>query len=174
MIILPNKLFYKNFNTPLDLAYKASQIFSADFISNKSYFMGYEIKLKCYPKNNDYGFNSTFWHIITKGEHENSIDEIDIDRTERIPWISPIINEPDEGVLIYWEKRKGIRRICLVLTERRYMVVLEPRYKNNKINYILLWSAFFIIPESNVVNYKIAYKQFTRKYGKFDINHCPL
>lgn len=172
---LPPILFHKNFRSVEKLAQEAYRIFEFDFISNIVNFEGYRIKLKSYPQNNSYGFNPTFWHIITKNNHNDSLDEIDIERVTRVAWIAPIIiGSNDTNLWKYWELRNGKPRICLVYPKNRYVIILEPRYRDGKIEYILLWSAFFIIPEKNLVKYKSAYNNFVRKYGKFDVNNCPL
>lgn len=172
-MIVPERLFEKNYPSKLALAKEAAGIFEYDFIKTPTSFMGYPIRLKNYPQNNSFGFNPTFWHIITNGEHQDSISNIDIERVTRIGWIQPIISNPDEDIWIYWEQRGNANRICLVYSEKRYVIILEPRYNGNKIKYILLWSAFFIIPESNLYKYKRNNRIFKSKYGFFDINHCP-
>lgn len=172
---LPERLFEKNFSSPLELANCASRIFNFDFEKNTVFFMGYKIQTKKYPNNNSFGFLPTFWHIITNGEHEDDLSAIDIERTTRIGWIRPILTEYDNEIKMFWEIRNRKPRICIVYIKMRYVIILEPRFDaEKKIKYLLLWSAFFIYPERNIYRYNTAHRNFEKRYGEFNIESCPF
>ncbi len=177
-MILPSRLFEKQYSTPLALAKEAAIRFANDFENptQKAMFLGYEIRLKTYPQNNSFGFNATFWHIITKGDHLDSVKEIDIERATRVPWILPLIEEGyyDDDVSVYWEDRNNKPRICLFYERMRYVVILEPRWKDSKICYILLWSAYYITPEQRIYKFKRDFRRFKKDFGEFSIDNCPF
>lgn len=114
--------------------------FVADFVDDRPYFQGSEIRLKRYPYYN--GKEATFWHIIAEGSTEE--DRLpNLRRCERIRWPKPIIEHSDiSGIKIWKNKRIGETRICIWFQEVEYLIVLAERS-----NYVLLWTAYLVVKE---------------------------
>lgn len=111
--------------------------FKQDFIETKPIFREKRLGLKRYPLSQ--GKEATFWHMISNGNNEE--DRLpDFRRTERIRWVSPIIeNESDPVIKVWWNKRKRKKSICLWFEEEDYLVVLADRG-----DYILPWTAYLV------------------------------
>lgn len=111
--------------------------FKQDFIDNTTYFEGTRIALKKHPTYQDKEY--VFWHVTSEGKEEDQRTP-DFRRCERIRWIRPIIENPYDPGINFWENtRKNDHRICLWLESENYLVILAKRT-----DYILLWTAYLV------------------------------
>jgi len=109
--------------------------FRADFVTDRFLFEGKRVGLKKHPI--EHGKEATFWHMIQSGDTEAERTP-DLRRCERILWPKAIIiNANDPGVLIWKNKRGSKKRICLMLEQERYLVILADRGE-----YVLPWTAY--------------------------------
>lgn len=130
--------------------------FKADFIDSTTYFKGTRIALKKHPlfQNKEY----VFWHVTSEGKIENERTP-DFRRCERIRWIRPIIEHPDDPAIKIWEnQRKGDNRICLWLEDEKYLVVLAKRT-----GYILLWTAYLVTRSHQQQKLQREYEAYQRR-----------
>ncbi len=128
-----------NWTTYLDALYEQFRI---DFVHTSPTFRGSRLGLKRHPLTN--GREATFWHFISEGKIEEfrNFDEL---RCERIGWPRPIIDQATEQRLpVWWEERRGERRIVIALPDFSYMVVLAERNTPNGIMY-LPWTAYHVL-----------------------------
>lgn len=151
--------FGGDFNKYFEYVYES---FKKDFIETKPEFRGRTIGLKRFPIEN--GKESVFWHITHEGEVE--ADRVpDLRRFERIKWPRPIIlNNKDQRIKCWRNKRKGGQRILLYLEEFRYLVVLADRG-----DYVLLWTAYLIEHNSN---HEKLLKEYRRYMSTNPSNDC--
>jgi len=138
-IELPELLLLESYNgNYTDYIDAIYQVFSADFIVNKTSFRGEVLKLKFHPIYQERAY--TFYHMTHEGEEEQNRTP-DLRRCERMPWARPTIEKVDECQLKIWPQvRNGANRICIwleLIDEPDYFVVIDVRE-----NYKLLWTAF--------------------------------
>ena len=101
------------------------------------------MKLKYLPRRD--GREATFYHMTTEG-HDEENRQYDQERTERLPWARPLIeNEatPEADVRVWKERVKGEWRIHLWLHKRNYILVIAQRGSEQNRSY-LPWTAFAI------------------------------
>lgn len=122
------------------------KIFIKDFIYSHPIFNGLPIYIRFEPyKNNRV---QAFYHVTTFGNDQDN-RYIDNTRQERIRWIRAFIEHSDckpihcdecEGMKAWSMPYRGhISRVKLLLTEEKYIVILEPRT-----SYILLITAYYV------------------------------
>jgi len=64
----------------------------------------------------------------------------DFRRCERIRWPRPIIDHHDDKTIkVWWNQRRGEKRICLWFEHENYLVILADRGE-----YILPWTAYLV------------------------------
>ncbi|MDD5805999.1 MAG: hypothetical protein PUD02_01500 [Eggerthellales bacterium] len=149
----------------LDAAYG---YFVADFITDEPVFLGRTVKSKRHVAYE--GKDHSFWHCVEeqcKGEmvsEDNRVPKISL--LERIRWPRPVIEHAisSPGVLAWTEVYRGHgakRRVHLYLEDEGYVVVLDPRGKDEKGNpaYYFLWTTFLCEDE-------IARRKMLRRYEK--------
>ena len=121
------------------------KLFLADFQDNDLLFDSLPIKIRWSPKVNDK--IQAFYHVTTWGDDQNN-RHVDKARQERIRWIRAFIENADckphncdecEGMKAWSFKFHNKLRIKLLLSEERYIVILEKRA-----DYVLLITAFYL------------------------------
>ena len=127
--------------------------FEQDFVLNKPEFRGKRLGLKRHPEYA--GKSATFWHMISTGDVEEE-REPDLRRCERIRWPKPIIeNDSDPELKVWAEPRRKLQRIHIWFEAEGYLVVLDDRGE-----YILPWTAFFIEHEHERRKYNKRWKRY--------------
>ena len=139
--IFPKKLLRKKYESDEVHTDAAYEVFKADFLATRPIFRQTTMGLKRLPIRNDR--EATFYHMTTEGEKEE--DRVyDSERTERLPWAKPLIeNEDSDEVRVWKEKKKGKTRIHLWLYKRDYLLVIQQMKKEGGV-YYLPWTAFAI------------------------------
>ncbi len=127
--------------------------FKQDFINSKPVFQGRRLGLKRHPLTD--GKEATFWHMTSEGQdEENRLP--DLRRCERIRWPKPIIeNDSDPELKVWAEPRGKQQRIHIWFEAEGYLVVLDDRGE-----YILPWTAFFIEHEHERRKYNKRWKRY--------------
>lgn len=137
MINLPPIIPYNRFQSDEEFINYAYSVFLQDFIEYPPKL--YNAIVKTLPQKMRNGYNKTFWHLITEGDHlENSA--IIPDRIERLPWINPIIEGQPDSNWLMWEKpaKRENTRVLIYNTYYRYLVVIEKRPATK----VVFWTAY--------------------------------
>lgn len=145
---LPDLLEYDKDYPNLDAYDNAVyNIFKRDFIDSSPLFNGVIVKIKYRPYHDNR--EESYFHITSNDYYHEDNRNIDIKRCERIRWLRKFIensncNKPScldcSGMKVWSTPYKQNRlRIKIMLTEERYLVVLEKRE-----NYYLLITAYYI------------------------------
>lgn len=158
---------YDGFQEYLGAAYDA---FARDFITSTPKLVGREVRSK--RREAYQGMDHSFCHCIeeqvrgAKVSEENRTPKISL--IERIRWPRPIIEHVarDERVLAWSEVYRGRgtkRRAHLFLEDEGYVIVLDPRGKDEKgaPNYYLLWTTFLVESERR-------HQEMIRRYERGD------
>jgi len=147
------------------------EIFKNMFISKVLIFEDKPIRIKQYPKYNEY--ETAFIHLICRKEVDKSVGpndrEPDLRRAERLHWIKCIIdNYPCveecidcEGILLYKEYYNGNvnrLRVKLFLPIERYIIVLEDHK-----TYYLMITAFYIDNDRQLKKYYEKYLEYKKQ-----------
>ena len=156
----PDKILYSDFGGDwpkfCDALYSK---FKQDFVNSKPKIPNRRVGLKAHPmiQNKE----ATFWHFISEGKNEE--DRLpDIPRSEFLPWIRPMIELYGATNLKVWSKRhKGNEvRVLIAIEDFSYLIVLADRGE-----YVLPWTAYPIIFESQRNKYKREFEDFKKKLG---------
>jgi len=126
MIDLPPIISLKDFSSIDSLIREAYRIFVHDFLKYPPKLANCIVMTRDQVMDN--GYNASFWHIITEGDHLET-SKVIRDRAERIPWINPIIDGQPDSEWLMWYK-PGLRknqRILIYSTKYKYLVVIEKR-----------------------------------------------
>jgi len=154
LIVLPEIIEMNDFGGDFHSFNEAVyEIFRNDFVVNKPKFNGKRLGLKAHPIID--GKEYTYYHFTHSGDIEN--DRIpDFRRMERMGFPKPIIDNSKCITLKVWRNKRGRNNRILILHEvEQYLVVLEDR-----INYILPWTAYFI-------EYKHKLKKYLKEYEEY-------
>ncbi len=74
------------------------------------------------------GREEAFWHLTSRKPMASAEREMDIPRSERVPWVRPIIENAEDRAVSSWRnKRKGETRWLLWVEELDYLVVLAKK-----------------------------------------------
>lgn len=136
------------------------RIFGDDFMNSHPIFDGLPVKIRFEPYVDSRV--QAFYHVTTldDGGDRRTLDEF---RCERIRWIRAFIEHATcknplcaecSGMKLWTEQYHHSIRIKIMLSEERYLVVLEKRK-----NYILLITAFY-------VNYDHSFQKLIKAYEK--------
>jgi hypothetical protein len=99
--------------------------------------------------------------MIQKGVSEEARIP-DFRRCERIRWPRPIIeHDGDSDIKVWWNKRKGEKRICLWFKKANYLVILADRGK-----YILPWTAYPVKRPHRQRKLQKEYEAYQKNKGK--------
>jgi hypothetical protein len=129
------------------------QIFHADFIANKTYYRRTHVQI---PKHTEEGKEITFWHITTR--HDKNLDERlpDFRRCERLPWLKPILTEPNNSEILTWENEEGggSLKVYVWLKNHDYIAIMKRTRKGQ----LILITAYWI-------EYSNARQKLMKKYN---------
>ena len=157
MIELPPIINRKRFKTEQDFIDYAYKVFIHDFIDFPPSFG--KSTVCCMRRNStNPKYLDTFWHIVTEGSHTEN-DRIDQERTERIPWINPIISGQPDNEWLLWNKpaKRGNTRTLIYSTKYKYLVVIEHSPKGT----LTFWTAYPISGEGTHHEIKLL-KEYAR------------
>jgi hypothetical protein len=141
---LPELLLFTDYHGDWEIyVEEIYRIFKKDFINHRVFFRGKIINIRKTPLSR--GKEITFWHLISAGNIEEERTP-DLRRCERIKWPRFIIENETRREIKVWEKKhKRDLRICLLIEEEKYIIILNKRVnKSNDYEYILLLTAYHI------------------------------
>jgi hypothetical protein len=139
---LPSTIDYADFDGDYEKWLAALYAcFTRDFVTSRPTFDGVRCGLKKKPIS--LGKESTFWHLITKGENEAE-RLADFRRAERLPWVRPMIENAFGGDVETWSNLRGTeRRHLIALKDFSYLVVVADRKSaTDGKRYVLPWTAY--------------------------------
>lgn len=155
-LILPEIITLEDFGGNFSLFLEAVyEIFKADFVETKPTYAGKKLRLKSHPYID--GREYTFYHFTHDGDIET--DRLpNLRRMERIGFPRPIIDQSTHSSLRVWKVKRGTKDRILILHEQeKYLVVLDDRK-----DYILPWTAYYIENESRVKRYIKEYEEYKK------------
>lgn len=127
-------------------------IFYDNFIANKTYHRG---KYVGFPRIIENGKERIFWHLTTRDDKTQEARYPDLRRSERLPWLKPMIEvEPNTDVLTweYTESDNSVK-IYIWLRNHDYVAIIR-KFKNGA---LILVTAFW-------VEYPSARRKLMKKY----------
>jgi len=137
-LFLPNKVVRSDFNNNSEFVEACYLFFWSDFVNESPLFRASRMGLKRLPIRN--GKEATFYHMTTIGKDEDN-RTLDIDRSERIRWIRPIVeNEKHTALRVWTERKRGENRIHIWHYKEDYVVVISERK-----GYYIPWTAFCVV-----------------------------
>lgn len=150
---LPEELDFGEIDFPVTVA-ELYKIFENDFIVTNTMFLGKKVVFDNTYKNSPYP--EGFWHLITRVDHKTDERLPDFRRSERLPWIKPIIEQFREPEIKFWHNIEPSRRgaddkYYLWYEKGNFLVILKARKKN-----------YFLATSFYVDGYNV--KKFERKY----------
>lgn len=103
-------------------------LFRKDFIDSKPDLSRLQVEIAYNPLHKGKCFS--FWHVTSEGSVENQRTP-DFRRCERICWIRPMIENPDDPAIKIWDYREAPKKVrtYIWLKDFDYVVVLEKRSK---------------------------------------------
>lgn len=140
---LPDKVLRSDHPDDASFVAACYTFFRVDFVDNAPQFRTAHMGLKRLPIRE--GKEATFYHMTTTGNDETN-RTLEVDRSERIRWPRPIIeNETDTDLRVWTERMRGENRIHLWHHAEDYVVVISERN-----GYFVPWTAFYV----NYANYR--------------------
>ncbi|MDR9769511.1 hypothetical protein [Acetomicrobium sp.] len=113
--------------------YELYQIFRNDFILSKPLFCGKKVFI--FPEMED-GKEKIFWHLTTRDDKKAKQRLPDLRRSERLPWIKPIIDNFLAPEILVWDYEEASKDIhtYFFFEKGDFVVILK---KCNKRLYLL-------------------------------------
>lgn len=155
---LPTKLdstSFSDYSSFFDYIY--TNIFKVDFYGEQPLFNGCPVGARKNPKIN--GWEEGFYHITHYDLHNTGFENrvVDIDRSERICWVRPIIenyscNDACCSHIKTWRQKK---RIHFLFEEAKFIVVIEER------------KGYYVIVTSFYVKYTHEMQKKLKSYNKY-------
>ena len=140
---LPDKVLRSVHSDDASFVAACYTFFRADFVDDAPQFRKARMGLKRLPIKE--GKEATFYHMTTTGNDETN-RTLEVNRSERIRWPRPIIeNESDTDLRVWTERMRGENRIYLWHHTEDYVVVISERN-----GYFVPWTAFYV----NYANYR--------------------
>lgn len=143
-LLLPDKVVRSDFNNDAEFVEACYLFFWADFVKDCPQFRNTRMGLKRIPIRG--GKEATFYHMTTTGEDEDN-RTLEVDRSERIRWARPLIeNEVHADLRVWVERKNGENRIHIWHYTEDYVVVVSERK-----GFYIPWTAFCV----NYKNYRM-------------------
>jgi hypothetical protein len=122
-------------HTTYDSLYK---IFHNDFIANKAYYCKIPVG---FDRNKENGKEKTFWHVTTRDDKHNSERLPDLRRSERLPWLKPILENSTKPEILAWEYTEGDGAINIYvwLKDHDYLAIMKKTKKGGQILLTAYW-----------------------------------
>ena len=141
---LPYKVMRSDFNNDAEFVETCYDFFWVDFVKDSPQFRNARMRLKRLPIRS--GKEATFYHMTTTGDDEIN-RTLEVDRSERIRWARPLIeNENHDDLRVWAERKKGENRIHIWHHAEDYVVVIAERN-----GFYIPWTAFCV----NYNNYRV-------------------
>ena len=121
---LPEALRYEDFGGDWEKFFATVyEVFERDF---KHSTPNFRWKPLIYDSTIEDGKEVAFWHVTTSSDEATGERLPDFRRSERISWLRPVIEHPDDKALKVWKNKRGAQtHILLWLEELDYLIVLR-------------------------------------------------
>lgn len=136
---LPDKLYFGgSYDEIIDELHK---IFLTDIKKHDLRYQGLPIVFDN-RRDIEYHYEEGFWHIITRGKGDRSLD---FKRAKRLPWLKPIIENHNNADILLWieedtdKKGKRVTKTYFWYKNGKYLIVLT-----EKPNRYFLATAFYV------------------------------
>jgi hypothetical protein len=76
------------------------------------------------------GYEVIFWHLITGSYHPPSLEAIEIERAQRLPWCAPTINNALGELPLVWDYEEGDGKVrtYIWLQQFDYVVIVQKEH----------------------------------------------
>jgi len=156
---------YSKQNNTYEMLY---QIFSYDIKNNNLNYLGFGVWF--FPDMDD-GKEQIFWHLTSREKKARKVprrkrkfydgDTIpaqrypDLRRSERLPWVKPLIENPNESEVLAWDYKEGdgVIKTYVWLKDYEFIVIMK-KYRDNSRRLV---TSFYVDSD-------YTYKDFERKY----------
>ncbi len=103
-------------------------LFRKDFIESQPVYEGQPVWI--FPEMEN-GKEKIFWHLTTREDKRTKERFPDLRRSERLPWVRAILDEPDHTELLIWDYVEGDGDINTYVWLKDYdFVILLKKYPN--------------------------------------------
>jgi hypothetical protein len=123
------------------------RIFEDDFIDTIPCLKGCEVLID--DRVIDEEYEESFWHLITRRDHQSGERLLDPRRAEHLPWCAPTINHCSDPAVKMWDHRESSNRLrtYVWLEHWDYVVILEKR-KQRRGEVAILVTAYHVDGQS--------------------------
>jgi len=83
---------------------KLYQLFKRDFKESRLEYKGQPVWF--YPEMED-GKEQIFWHMTSRKDEQMGNRLPDLRRSERLPWVRPMLDHPEELEVLAWDHKEG-------------------------------------------------------------------
>lgn len=100
------------------------QLFRSDFIESQPVYVGYTVWF--FPEKED-GKEKIFWHLTSRDDNETGERLPDLRRSERLPWVRPMLDQPKHPEVLAWdhEEGDGVIKTYVWLENYDFVVILK-------------------------------------------------
>lgn len=104
------------------------QLFCYDLKNSQPTYRG--CKVWFFPEMDD-GKEKVFWHLTSRDDKASGERLPDMRRSERLPWVRPMLDQPDQPEILDWDHDEGDGSIkSYVWLKNRDFVVIMKKYKD--------------------------------------------
>ncbi|MCX5991269.1 MAG: hypothetical protein NTZ04_02910 [Chloroflexi bacterium] len=104
------------------------RLFQKDFVESQPVYKGQTVWI--FPEKED-GKEKIFWHLTTRDEKEAGERLPDLRRSERLPWVRPMLNQTERPEALAWDYEEGDGTVkTYVWLENYDFVVILKKYPN--------------------------------------------
>ena len=115
------------------------ELFKNDFIKSQPVYD--ESPIWFFPEKED-GKEIVFWHLTSRDDKETGERLPDLRRSERLPWIRPMLEHSEQKEVLAWDHEEGKGEIKTYVWLHAYdFVVILKKYKDGRRR---LLTAFFV------------------------------
>ncbi len=130
------------------------RLFERDFKESQLVYGGQNVWF--FPEMED-GKEKIFWHLTSREDKEVGERLPDLRRSERLPWVRPILDDPGEPEVLAWDHREGDGTIkTYVWLENDDFLVIMKKYPDGQRRLI---TSFW-------VEYENAKRKLRKKYER--------
>jgi hypothetical protein len=130
------------------------EIFHRDFIFNQVHYRSYKVIQYSYEMVD--GKERAFWKLTSREDKQVGDRLPDLRRSERLPWLKPMIENSNHSDILTWESTEGdgVVKIYVWLKDHDYVAIM----KKPKRGALILLSAHWL-------EYSNAKKKLMKKYN---------
>ncbi len=109
---------------------KLYQLFEQDFKTTQPMYNGQAVWF--FPEMED-GKEKIFWHLTSRDDKETGDRLPDLRRSERLPWVRPMLDQPEMPEVLAWDHEEGDGTVkTYVWLENYDFVVILKKYQDGR------------------------------------------